>query len=82
VPQRRFDGFDRFVGPGLDRHRLAEAFDAVLVGQPQHDGRPRLRLEELELADQRIVDARNIDADDTGHWPRASGSMSSGPPCF
>ena len=41
VAQRGLDGLDRLVGPGLDRNRLAPALDAVLVGQPHENRRPR-----------------------------------------
>src|SRR6202035_1960144 len=67
MPQRRFDAFDRLIGPGFDRHRLAPALHAVLVGQPDQYRRPRTRLEELEFSKQRIVEPFDVDPGNPSH---------------
>ena len=71
VAKRRLDRLDRLVGPGLDRHRLAPALDAGVVGEPHDDRRPRPGLEELELPDERVVEAAGFDADDLAHSRQA-----------
>ena len=67
MPQRRLDGLDRFVRPGLYRHRLSPALGAGVVGEANDDRRAHIGLEELELADQPVVQAADFDADDPAH---------------
>ena len=67
VAKRRLDGLRGLVGPGLDGDGLAPALDAILIGQPHHDGRAERALEELEFPDQRIVHPADVDANNRAH---------------
>ncbi len=65
--QRARRALGGLVAPGLHRHRLAAALHAVLVGEAREQRWPHAAAEELELADQRIVQPADLDADDLAH---------------
>src|SRR6266850_7598889 len=67
MPQRRLDALHRLVGPGLYRHRLPPALHSVRVGQAHQHRRAHGRFEELEFADQRVIEPADLDPGDPRH---------------
>ena len=68
VPQRGLDALHGLVRPGFDRHRLPPPLDFVFVRQPHHNRWAYPFREELEFADQIIVEPADFNANDPGHW--------------
>src|ERR1700730_14606149 len=62
MSQRSLDALHRLVCPGFDRDRLPPTLDSVFIGQSHHDRRAHRRLEELEFADQFVIESADFNA--------------------
>ena len=67
LPEGGFHALHGFVGPGLHGHRLPPALQAVVVGQAHQHRGPHAGPEELELADEFVIESPDLDTNDLSH---------------